>query len=493
MHRARGCDAGFLLIESPTQTSVAVFVVELRPGVDDSGRPALLTLDSLRAHVGSRLHVLPSFRWRLEAVPFGFNQPVFIEDPDFDLEYHVRHDTVAAPGGPAEVDAYVASIAAGHFDLRHPMWQLILLDGLDDGRQALVLRVHHVITDGSAIRTTLRRLVTDLAGEDAVPEVGPSRSPSSAWTPDRVSPSRLALDGARDLVAAWKRVPALVRSTRVSSAARKARRAQAGVKVPKVLVDTPPSRLNVSYSTDRAYARGRVSLADVKRVKAGAGVSLNDVILACAAGALRGYLGSRDELPERPLTVNVPVSTEPADAPARQYGNHFANFLSTLATDIDDPWDRLQMISVVSAEGLRQLRLGGVETVAGWLDLPPPVLAAPAMRWWGGYGRRHPERAEYSVLVSNVRASAAPWSFGSTVVDDVHMSGPITDGGGLNMTVCSYGDHLNLSVLSNPTALDDPEELVFRFGQALSELVKIVDDRATEVLSGPASSARETG
>ncbi len=466
-----GADAGFLYAETEVQPSTTPFVVDLRPTPGPDGVVRPLTIDDLRAHVEARLDVLPSFRRRVERVPFGLHHPVMVDDPDFDLGYHLRHVTLDDPSD-AGVDAYVTGLATQLLDRRHPLWRIVLVDGLHDGRQVLVVLLHHAVIDGTASRTTLRRLLTDVdpAEEAAVRAAEPYRpAPVRRW--------RLFVDGLRDLLGSLGVLPGLVWRARRRARAADARRERAAVPVPQQ-ADTPVTRLNDAWTGGRRLARDRVPLADVRRVRAAADASVNEVFLAMAAGAVRARLQATGDLPDAPLTVNVPVSAEPPHppgAPDRQWGNHFSNYLSSLATDVDDPVARLARIGEVTREGRAQLDVLGPTTVVGLLDQLPAFVAEPGARWMAADKRAHcDERADYSVLLSNVRGSDAPYVFtgphGPVEASRLSVIGITFDGTGLTLVGWTYGDQVELGAMSHVDAEPEPSAVLDAMKAALAEL-----------------------
>jgi diacylglycerol O-acyltransferase len=465
VRRLAGSDAGFLFIESPTMTSICVDLAELSappPGADP------LTRESLRDHIAARLPLLASWRWRLEEVPLGLAHPVWIEDPDLDLDHHVRAVDLPSPGGEAELEALMASVLPDHLDLRHPPWRVTLVDGLAGGRQALLFQFHHVLADGAALITTLDRLFGP-----------PPDGPAPAWRPERVRRSRVLLDALRSQVMAWLRLPLLLVETLRRFKAVEDHRRTAPAEVPRSMGDAPACTLNESSTADRAYARLSLPLADLRAVKDAAGTTLSDVVLAVVAAGLRSYLAARDEHPDGPLVANVPVGDDPVGAEPRQWGNRFANFFTTLATDVDDPCERLAAIHVGAEEAKVQLDLLGRATLPAWLDRIPPVVARPAAR---AMARRHtrPDVApDFNVLVSNVRIDASAWAVGPQRVEAMFMSGPIADGAGLNVTLVGDGDRVRVSLVANPSAVDDVHELADALRAGLAELVAAHAARAT--------------
>ncbi|MEZ5180129.1 MAG: wax ester/triacylglycerol synthase family O-acyltransferase [Acidimicrobiales bacterium] len=458
MRRLSGEDAGFLSMELPEQPMNTMAVAVLR----SDGPP--LTLADVRRHLQGRLPQLPSFRWRIVRVPFGLHHPVCVDDPDFDLDFHLRSAVLEGAGDDAELDALFARIAERHLDRRHPLWQVTLVDGLQGGRQALILKYHHCLADGVAAFTTFSRVFSD-AELPALPGVGP-------FAPTRL-PRRghLVVDAVADHARSLRGLPALIGRTRRGTAALKARRAAAAVAVPDFKGDAPWCELNDAFSVDRAYARVALPLDGVKAIKDRAGVTLNDVVLAIVAGALRTYLADRGGLPERPLLASVPVSFEAPDAPTRQSGNRFWSFTTSLATDVDDPAERLAAIGARAAEAKAQLSALGVDLVPAWLEHVPPFVADPGARALVERLRAEREAVDVNVLVSNIRGPAEPWHLLGATVDDLYIDGPPSNGVGLNVMLWSYGDRLLFGVLAFADALRDPPALEAAFRSAYEALL----------------------
>ena len=464
VERLGGSDAGFLFIETEEQTSVCVDLTELEPTSPDA---PLLTVADIRERVQDRIHLLPSWRWRLQNVPLRIHHPVWVDDPDFDVADHVRHRVLPAPGGPAELDALLAEIEPQRLDLRHPLWQIILVDGLGGPgatRQAIIYRFHHTLCDGAALLHTLDLLLGDAAGE--LPR--PSHPPALEPLPTR---RRLLRDALREQGHNWREVPRKVKTTKAIFESVEARRAAAESPVPNPMGDAPSTILNRPGPAERTYARTILPMATIQGLRRTTNGTFNDVALAVVAGGLRSYLLARDALPERSLVANVPVSGDPPGTPPRQWGNRFANFFALLHTDIADPLERIHAITASTAEAKLQLALMGHDTLTEWLDRLPPLIGRPAARAMVNRSARNPEKADFNSVVSNVRIPANDWRIGGQRVRHVYLSGPIGDDCGLNITVVSYGDDLHVTVVGSPASVDAPHELIDGFHAALDELV----------------------
>jgi WS/DGAT/MGAT family acyltransferase len=300
------------------------------------------------------------------------------------------------------------------------------------------------------------------------------------WAPEKL-PGRARLVGqaVADHLRSLGKAPRLAMRTKKGLDAVKARRAAAKVKVPEFSGAAPRCELNDAFTTPRAYARVALDLAEVKRLKDDAGVSLNDVALAVVAGGVRGYLAERGGLPAEPLLASVPVSYEAADAPLRQAGNRFWSFTTSLATDIEDPAERLARISAVAGEARDQLFTLGVDLLPHWLDYVPPLIAEPGARALVERLRSGPERVDANILISNIRGPAERWTLFGTTLEDLYLDGPPSNGVGCNVMLWSYGDRLLFGILAFADALQDPAALT-------RHCLAAFDDLRTAIASPPA-------
>ncbi len=462
MHRLNGLEDGFLTRENATQRSNTGALVKLR--LDDPARP--ITLDALRRHVESRLDFVPSFRQRVRAVPLGLHHPVFVDDPDFDLDSHLGELTLPPPGDEATLHAAFAEDTTRAFDTSRPVWRMTLVHGLADGNQALFLVFHHILMDGVGYISTLNGLFTDTAPAAAdAPYARP-------WRPERPSNARLLADAVKEQAAQLVRLPRVIRETRAGRAAMAARIAATAHEVPP----PPPTRLplNPDYapSLARTFATVDLPFGDVRAVRKGGDVTINTVLLAVVAISLRRYLQRRGQLPDSPLVAGVMASTESLDAPPRQDGNYFANFVVPLATDLDDPWAQMQFISLAAAEGKKRLEILGIDMQNRLLDMIPPLVGVPLNKRKDAQQQSSPMRMRASVSFSNVRGADAYHFLGASVAG-LYTYGPIGDAIGIFIAATNLGDAFHMTVIANPTALDDPAELAQSFIGTLAELVTL--------------------
>ncbi|MCB1002767.1 MAG: wax ester/triacylglycerol synthase family O-acyltransferase [Acidimicrobiales bacterium] len=377
LDRLSGQDALFLQVEAPNQPmhvgGVAVF--EGAPFHDDDGR---FRIDDLRDAITARLHLVPRFRRKLRWVPFDQGHPVWVDDPDFDVADHVRCERLPEPGGWPELRHLVERLEAVPLRRDRPLWELWFVEGLEGGRVALVQKTHHALIDGISgidVATVLLDLEPDPPSVEA-PEWEPDPPPSDA---------ELLVDG----VAGRLRGPAAW----LQSAAGALRHPeQTGERVLESAVDAgrallsagrppPPTPWNVPIGPTRRYEVARVPLDRVKETKAAVDASVNDVVLAICAGALRAFLLHRGEpVPGgRTLRTFVPVSLRREDQ-RYSYGNRVSGLLAELPVGEPDPAARLREVCAQMAAVKRSGQAEVADQVLAVADLAPPAMVGFAAR-----------------------------------------------------------------------------------------------------------------
>jgi WS/DGAT/MGAT family acyltransferase len=464
-----GFDGCYLSMEMPGQPVNVMALALLHPPSDVAGAPVPLTLDDVRRLVARRLREVPEFRQVVRPVPFGVRHPVLVDACTFDLDDHLAHAVLPTPGGDAELDGLYGRLAEQHLDRRRPLWRLTLVDGLDDHRQALVLQVQHCLMDGVGTAGALGRI---FGAGDHDPDAG------MGWQPERPPTSRrLFAGGVVRQVRLLGRVPGLAHRTGRATAAVRARASESGITVPQQGANPPVCSINSGWSGQRRFAHMTIDLADVRIVKESADATVNDVVLAMVAGSLRSYLVARNDLPEQPLVANVPVSLDGPGPSDRASGNRVSRLLTTLATDVVDPWERLALIHEVTRESKTRLQLSSPELLNDWLEILPPLAMNAAVR--RGQRRRQQGRAglDANVVVSNMRGPAGAWTFGAAVAEELYITGPPFAGMGMVVLLWDYAGRLRFGILSTADSVDDPAELVQGLRISLRELVAIAEQK----------------
>jgi diacylglycerol O-acyltransferase / wax synthase len=447
-----GVDAGYLYMETPTMHmhTVKVAILE-RDGVFD--------IDAFSEEVLARLDRLPPFGRRVLPVPFRLNHPVWVADKQIDMRRHIVHQALPKPGGMKELEDLVGRIISVPLDRSIPLWELHLVEGLAGGRVAVVAKLHHALADGNAANNLLGN-VTGARRPD-----GPPR----ALEP---TPTRRALVGAalRDAIVQLFTVPALVKRTVTNVVALVKIRRGSDVSPPRPLLDVPRTSFNGALGMRRNFATCTLSLDEVKAVRSAHGVTVNDVILGVVGGALRRWMDERGERPASSLTAGVPVGTEPPGSPPRLSGNRVSTLFTTLATDIDDPHERLAEIHrITDASKLVQKTLGP-DMLIDWVQFTPPAPFAAGMRLYSRARAASWHPAPFNVVVSNVAGPREEVFLGDSRLVDLFSVGPILEGIGLNVTVWSYQDRVNVTVISCPDLVPELAPLLQQFEPALRDL-----------------------
>jgi diacylglycerol O-acyltransferase len=451
-----GVDAGFLYMETPTLHMHTIKVALL----DVSGLPAY-SFETFKAELVRRLHLLPPFRRRVVEVPLQLNHPLWVEDREVDADRHVLHHVLAPGSGIVQLEDLVGRVASSPLDRSGPLWEMHVVEGLPDGHVAVVTKMHHAMADGLAANALLSNITDDGPGLGAERPLEPTPGPRD-----------LAIQGLLDAVRQIALIPRLLLRTLTSLLAVLRLRREATVTTPRPLLDTPRTSFNGAITARRTFATATLPLDDFKRVrKAVPDVTLNDVVLAVVASAMRSWMDEHGEHLEKPLTAGVPVGTDALSGLPRLGGNRVSNLFTCLHTDVDDPVERLLAISRTTSAAKDVQRTLGAEMLADWSQFAPP---APFRAFMHAYSRRrgadrHP--APFNLVVSNVPGPKQPVAFGGARMTEMFSVGPILEGIPLNVTVWSYLDQMHFSLLSCPDKIADLRALATRLQHGLDELV----------------------
>ena len=471
MQRLTGLDASFLYLESPSSHMHVAGLMILDPSTVDGG----VDLERVKAVYGARLHLAPPFRRRLVEVPFGLHHPLWIEDPDFDIDYHIRGTALPSPGSPEQLATLVGRLSALPLDRTRPLWEVWVIEGLEDGNVAVLSKVHHAAIDGASGNELTVALL------DLTPEIA-EHVPEQEWEPDRI-PTEVELlsYAASSLARQPVRVAKAVGKTAAAAMALRRRGREAPALAPPPLPFTAPrTSFNTALTPRRSFAFADVSLPTAKAVKNATGSTLNDVVLALCAGALRTYFEEQGEEVDGPLVAMVPVSVR-SDDEKDAMGNRVSSMFASLATDIDDPLERLQVIHDCMAEVKQQQKAIGADTLGDWAEFAAPALAGRAARLYSRTKMADRHRPLFNVTISNVPGPPFPlYSIGARMVANYPV-GPIMDGGGLNMTVMSYLDRLDFGLQACPDVVHDVWSIAAGLQTAMDDLVKATGVKPAQI------------
>jgi diacylglycerol O-acyltransferase / wax synthase len=463
-------DAQFLAIEDTRNfTHVGGLAV-----VDPSTAPGgTLTLADMHDLIEQRLHMLPPFRWKLQGVPLGLDHPYWINDPDFDIEFHVRELALPAPGDDAQLATQVERLVARPLDRSRPLWEVYVIQGLEGGLVGLLSKIHHSVLDGVSGAEILGSLYDlEPSGRELPPRPEPGENggpPSSAGllargairTPGKV------LGAIRDIpktlpnldeVAVLRAVPGVATIGKISDRAHLSdHRDQDGNVLERPHARAPRTSLNGPVSAQRRFSFGSLSLDEVKRVKDAYGVKVNDVIVSLSTGALREFLLARDDLPEEPLVSMIPKSVR-TEEEMGTYGNKLSAMVVQIPTDEPDPVERLRRANAELSQAKDYFATLPTDLLVEVNDMIPPVLYARTAKATATLGASKRFQPHFNVVISNVPGPPMPLYIAGARLESNFPISVIMDGVGLNITVLSYRDKLDFGIIGDrdlaPTGFD---------------------------------------
>ena len=438
MQRLSGWDAVLLYSETPNvhMHTTKAAVIEL----DEDSRD--FDIDAFRQVIAGRMDKLVPLGYQLIDIPLKFHHPMWRENCEVDFNYHIRPWKVAAPGGRRELDEAIGQIASTPLDRAHPLWEMYFVEGLAHDRIAVVVKIHHALADGVASANLMAH------GMDLMPT--PQRC---SYTPDPAPAWRQLMASAFvDHLRHIARIPTTIRYTAqgVGRVRRSSRKLSPELTMP---FTPPPTFMNHRITPERRFATATLALADVKETGKKLGATINDMVLALSSGALRTLLLRYDGTAQ-PLLASVPVSYD--FSPERISGNRFSGMMVALPTDADDPLERVRAAhdNAVSAKESHQLL--GPELISRWAAYWPPAGTEAVFRW---LSNRDGQNKVLNLNISNVPGPRQRGRVGGALVTEIYSVGPLTAGSGLNITVWSYVDQLNISVLADGATVNDPHEV----------------------------------
>jgi diacylglycerol O-acyltransferase len=451
--RLRGWDAVLLYSETP---SVHMHTLKLAVIALDDLKGRSFGIDEFRQVIHGRLYKLDPFRYELVDIPFKFHHPMWRENCEVDLEYHVRPYRVDSPGGRRQLDEAVGRIASTALDRSRPLWEMYFIEGLANGRIAVLGKIHHALADGVASANLMARGMDPTTGSQADRD-------SYATDPAPTRPE-LVRTAFGDHLRQLGRLPGVMRYTAqgVGRVRKSSRKLSPELTRP---FTPPPTFMNHMVDSTRKFATATLALADVKQTGKKLDATINDMVLAMSAGALRKLLLRYDGNADHPLLASVPVSFD--FSPDRISGNYFTGVLVSLPVDVEDPVQRVKAAHDAAASAKESNYLIGPELVSRWSAYFPPAPAEALFRW---LANKDGQNKVLNLPISNVPGPREHGRVGGALVTEIYSVGPLTTGSGLNITVWSYVDQLNISVLSDGATLEDPHELTDAMIEAFVEI-----------------------
>jgi diacylglycerol O-acyltransferase / wax synthase len=465
MQQLTGLDASFVYFETPNApmhvASLSIYDPSTAPG-------GAVTFKGILDNIERRLHLSRVFRQKLVQVPMGFDHPYWVEDSNFDLEFHVRHIALPKPGDWRQLCIQVARLHSRGLDLNRPLWEVYVIEGLDNvegvppGSYALLQKTHHAAVDGVSGMEIMSAL------NDLTPEGEPAQDVGD-WRPESDPDpwSLLARATVNNALRPMHFARVLGRTLPVLG------RMQARLRRNELTpppTGVPRTRFNGNVSAHRVVDACFFPLAEMRAVKAAVpGATINDAVLATVGGALRRYLAAKGELPDAPMVAMAPISVRSEDQ-MRAAGNQVSGMLVLLGTHIADPRERLAAVQKSTHEQKQFSSALGAHTLTDYSQFLPGGLAALASRTAARFEMANRADPMINTTVTNVPGPQVPlYSNGAKMVRLTGL-GPIGDGMGLIHPIVSYCGQLAISFTACREMLPDPAFYADCIRQSFDEL-----------------------
>jgi diacylglycerol O-acyltransferase / wax synthase len=488
MEQLSGQDASFVYFETKNTPmhigSVGIYDPTTAPG-------GFVRFKDILRHIEGRLGGARSFRQKLVRVPFDLDHPYWVEDPDFDLEYHVRHIALPAPGDWRQLCIQVARLHSRPLDLSKPLWEFWVVEGLDNieglpkGCFALVSKVHHAAIDGMS-GVEMSAAVHDLEAKPVAPAVPTDWKPENdppvgellfrTWLNSIRQPLRFAETFAKSM-------PGMARLAREVSGGDVS---LSGTRL------APRTVLNGTVSPHRVWDAVALPLADIRAIKDSLpGATVNDAILTVIGGGLRHYLMGRDALPKESMSAMAPISVR-AEGEKAALGNLVSAMVVNLGTHIAKPAERLAYIHGEAKNSKAMTNAVGARTLTDYSQLIPSGLAGLGARLYTRLGVANAHAPVFNCVATNVPGSRVPLYFAGAKMLKMMGFGPIFDGMGLINAIYSYADDIAIGFTSDRGMMPDPQNYAAALRRSFDELkAATAKGRATAKATPSAAKARK--
>jgi WS/DGAT/MGAT family acyltransferase len=464
MERLSGLDASFLYGETPeTPTHTAPLWVFAPP--PDGKSP----FESFREHIKARLHLLPFFNRKLMLSPIQLDHPVWVDDDDIDLDYHIRQMGLPKPGTDQQLRTLVSRLHMILLDRSRPLWQLYVIEGLQGGGFAVYAKLHHAAVDGGAGMVIMETIFSSSPESGEVPQPPPKKKEAPPNLFELVSSSYASFfRQQRQFFESWPDISKAIAN--VSQ-----RLVEDMEKRPEPPTLAPRTIFNTTVSNQRSLGTCTISLAETKEIGKALDAKLNDVVMALCAGALRRYLKKRDALPPESLITAVPVSLrQPGNT---DMNNQVTTMVCRLATEVADPIERVHAIKASSKDA--KARLSEIKDVMprdiSWFGAPIVMTTLARMSGQANLPDAFPPIV--NVLISNVPGPRKEKYCAGAKMLHVYPVSAIGHGLALNITLISYLDQLDFGLIACRATVPDIDKLADFIIDAFDELKRAVEQR----------------
>lgn len=477
MRQLQGMDASFVALETPNSPMHIGSILIYDPATAPGG---FVRFKDILEFFHSRMPLSQTMRQRMVKVPLNLDYPYWIEDPDFDLEYHVRHVALPKPGDWRQLCIQAARIFSRPLDLTRPPWEFCVVEGLDNvegvpkGSFAMVTKVHHAAIDG----------MSGIDLMDALHTLSPDAPPpekADDWRPERVpDPIGLFMKGyVRAWINPWRQTSV------VAKAAPGLYRAVKGIVNNEFTLETtvsaPRTRFNVPLSPNRVVEGQSFKLAEIKALRALApGAKINDVFLAIIGGAMRAYLKDKADLPDKSLTAMAPISVRAAEE-KNTMGNQVSAMIVPLGTHIADPAERIAYVFGETQRSKAMTDAIGARQMTEVSKSSPALFMALGAQAYSRLGLANYVKPPFTTVVTNVPGPPVPiYSSGAELVS-MHGLVCLTDGMALGHVVQSYCEQATIAFTACRKALPDPEFYSQCLRASFDEMMAALANAADEV------------
>jgi WS/DGAT/MGAT family acyltransferase len=464
-----GVDASFIYFETPNAPghifSCSIYDPSTAPG-------GAVTFKGILEHYERRLHVSPTFRQKLVQVPMGMDHPYWVDDANFDLEFHVRHIALPKPGDWRQLCIQVARLHSRPLDLNRPLWEATVIEGLDNvegvppGSFAVMQKTHHAAIDGVSMLEIIS------AVHDHTPDAEPP-VPEKEWVPEpEPSPWELMTRAAMNNATRPARWAELMSRLVPGGGRLEEQRLRQELDLPAEQSSAPRTRFSGVVSGHRVVEARRYQLDDVRRIKSAVqGATVNDAVIAIVGGALRRYLSEKGELPEESLRVMAPISTRTAEQ-AGTAGNQVSAMVATLGTDIADARQRLVAVQESTHRSKVASQAVDAQALSQLSEFLPGGLAAMGARLASQFEMATRTTPMANTVVSNVPGPQNPLYFAGARLVWFFGGAAVVDGMGLLHGIGSYCGQLMISVVSDRTMMPDPAHYAECLDASFAEMLE---------------------
>jgi len=461
-----GNDATFLYAESPTcPMHVATLTI-----VEGS-----LIFEDFKEMIASKLHLIPKFRQRLLNVPMNLDYPYWVDDPNFELDLHLNRIKLPDPSNWKTLRELTSSLFSGPLDLRRPLWSINFVEGIDEipqvpkGSVAIITKIHHVMVDGAS-GVGIMGLLFDKNKSDKVTKPAAPKPYEPEPLPDEFS---LLLKSGYSFIKNPLKMPKMISETAFALIKTRAAKKMSGQKEFNTgSFPVPKTIFNGSISPKRTWGTAILSFDRINVLRKLMGVSINDLILAICAGAIRRYLQEREKLPIQPLVANVPITIRVKES--KKMNNQISNMFVQIGTHIEDPIERLEYIQEQTILGKTKHNAVGAKSLAKMADSVPFGLANLAAGLYSKYNIKELHRPPFNVTITNVPGPREVLYLRGHKIVSIFGLTPVVDGFGLIIAAFSYNGQVSITTTSDANTMPDADKFSRYIRESANELEKLI-------------------